>query len=224
MPCRQAAANRDASMASAVARASAARRSSGSVEKNIHRKRASAATSKANAQARAATLPVGLGSEAERMSTVLADVLGKPGPTSHELDAMRGEETDQGVPYLALTAGVPEEAVTTMTGVDEPVARRHRRDAMTEEAAGIPHFLGEHVASGEAIGIGRKHQGMSAPHAHVCYPVAIRQPYGSVMAEENRTLCDGRAWWRRLRAGTPAPHRQCRARPDVRLKTSLLTT
>ena len=70
------------------------------------------------------------------MAAVLADVFGVTGTTGHESDAMRGEKTDQRMPYSALPAGVLEKAVATMTGVlDEAVTRRHGFDAVAQKAA-----------------------------------------------------------------------------------------
>jgi hypothetical protein len=78
------------------------------------------------------------------MAAVFADVLRVPGALFHEPDPVSRQEADQRVPDLALVRRVFQETVAAVAGVlDEAMTVRDRRDPVPEQAAGVPHFLGE---------------------------------------------------------------------------------
>lgn len=120
------------------------------------------------------------------MAAVLADVLRVSRPLFHEADPVGGQEADERMAGLALAGCAPQEAVAAVTCIlDEAMTAVDRRHLVTEQAAGVPHFLGELCGVGERVGRGRERQRMSASNADILVnAVPIGQTHVGVMPEE----------------------------------------
>jgi hypothetical protein len=131
--------------------------------------------------------------KAERVSTVLADVLGKPASLRQEMDVMARDYADRRMADLADAAGrrlldVFQEGVTAEAGVlFKSVARRHVTNTVTEEPAEVAHLLLERWRRRIRIPPGVEQQRMPALRADIFVTtVAIGELLVVVLAEETR--------------------------------------
>ena len=146
----------------------------------------SRSTAALNSDTRGRWLAIRAVSEAERMSAVLAHVLGISLAAREITDPMGGKEANERMANLAGAARGLQETVAAVARVlDEAVARGDCRDAVAEKTAGVADFLREPLAARKLVGSGWEDEGMPATHAHVLvHAVSIRQTHVSVMPEE----------------------------------------
>jgi len=149
--------------------------------------------------------------KAERVSTVLTDVLGKPAAFGQEVDVVPEDDANGGMADLPghlhlLQERMPAEARVLL----EPVARRDVARAMAEQAAEVAHLLLERRRRRIRIVLRLEQQRVPALRADVFMTaVAIGELLVVVLAEEARqrvtNACDGPVFSQIFRSAPAAP-------------------